>query len=256
MTTTSPFSSSRFDRIIILSAVLLLTALSWVWLIHDVTSGTDSLPACCARPDPRLWKFPDLFALFIMWTIMMVGMMAPTVVPVLLLFDGLTRQRRSEGRAAVSTLLFLLGYLLAWTLFSLVATLCQWGLHRTAMLSRGMVSANHWFAATVLIAAGVFQLMPFKRACLTHCRSPLDFILTQWREGRWGAISMGLRHGISCTGCCWLLMAILFVVGVMNLVWVAVITLFVLAEKTLPWNRWVARATASCLIVWGVNNLS
>src|SRR5439155_9290418 len=134
---------------------------------------------------------------------------------------------------------------------SALITLIQWRLHATALLSPRMVSTSPIFGGAMLIAAGIFQFTPLKHACLAHCRTPLQFLVTSWREGYSGALKMGVQHGISCTGCCWLLMALLFVLGVMNLLWVATITLFVLIEKLIPQSRWFSRAGGAICIVWG-----
>ena len=241
----------RRDQIVILAALAALTGISWFYLIHDAI-GSSGMPACCVLPDARFWGWSEFFSLSIMWTVMMVGMMAPTVAPMALVFAKINRNRRAQQRPYVATGMFLIGYLLIWTVFSLVASGAQWGLHRTALMSPEMIASNRWLGAGLLVAAGIFQWTPAKRQCLFHCRSPMDFILTEWREGPGGAIVMGLRHGIFCTGCCWLLMMLLFVVGVMNLLWVALITLFVLAEKVLPLGAWFSRASGILLIVWGL----
>jgi len=145
-----------------------------------------------------------------------------------------------------------MGYLLAWTIFSAMATALQWGLHAKALLSTKMVSTSPILGGSILIAAGIFQLTPLKHACLAHCRTPLTFIMAEWREGIGGALWMGLRHGIFCLGCCWVLMLLLFVTGVMNLLWVAILTAFVMVEKIAPAPRWISRAAGVVLIAWGV----
>jgi predicted metal-binding membrane protein len=243
------------DRLIIVSSLVGLTAFSWLYLIHDVVSGTRDLPACCMRPDARFWGVSDLTALFVMWSVIMFGLMTPTAAPMVLMFAAINRRRREQERPYVPTALFLLGYLVTWTAFSALATAAQYGLHRAAMISPAMIATNRWLGAILLIAAGIFQFTPAKNRCLSHCRSPLDFIMTDWRDGRRGAFLMGLRHGAFCTGCCWLLMALLFVVGVMNLFWVAVITAFVLAEKALPKGQWLARVSGLFLVGWGLFTL-
>jgi predicted metal-binding membrane protein len=151
----------------------------------------------------------------------------------------------------VSTSAFVLGYVAAWTSFSLVATLAQEALHSVALISSMGISTSGIFGGILLASTGIFQWTPLKNACLRHCRSPLGFILTEWREGTWGAIQMGLRHGTYCIGCCWLLMALLFVAGVMNLWWVTAIAAFVLIEKVPPVGQWIARATGALLTLWG-----
>jgi len=152
----------------------------------------------------------------------------------------------------VPTAIFLGGYVIVWTGFSALATLAQWGLHETALLSPMMVSTSPILGGLLLLTAGVYQWTPLKYACLKHCRSPLGFLMTNWREGPRGALIMGLRHGMFCTVCCWFLMALLFVAGVMNLLWVATITLFVLVEKVVPRGDIVGRVAGGVLVIAGL----
>jgi predicted metal-binding membrane protein len=152
----------------------------------------------------------------------------------------------------VPTAIFLSGYLLVWTGFSGLATLTQWGFHSAALLSPMMVSTSPLLGGIILLVAGLLQWTPLKYACLTHCRSPLSFLMTDWREGYRGALIMGLRHGSYCTGCCWFLMALLFVAGVMNLLWVATITAFVLIEKIAPRGEVVGRLGGVVLVIAGL----
>jgi len=191
-----------------------------------------------------------------MWTVMMVGMMTPTVLPIMLMVAALARQRKAAGRPYAGAFYFLTGYLIIWTAFSFIATLLQWGLHRVAWVSPEMTAGNRWFAGAVLIAAGVFQFTPMKNRCLTCCQSPIDFLMTRWREGRMGAIKMGLENGLLCAGCCWLLMLLLFVVGVMNLLWIAIISVFVLLEKVSHKLPWIGQGAAIGLITWGIYVMS
>jgi predicted metal-binding membrane protein len=204
-----------------------------------------------AMPSNHAWGAWDLALVFTMWAIMMAGMMVPSVSPVVLLFARIQHQRRAQGQPFIANWLFLLGYLLVWTGFSLAATLVQWGMHAAMLISPTMVGTSPLLGGAVLIAAGIYQWTPAKYACLARCRSPLAFLLNEWRDGTWGALVMGLRHGLYCTGCCWLLMLVLFVVGVMNLLWIALLTVFVLLEKTLSRGLWVSRASGGALIAWG-----
>jgi predicted metal-binding membrane protein len=193
-----------------------------------------------------------ILPLFLMWAEMMVAMMIPTAAPVILTFAKVNRERRLQHRPFVATGLFVGGYLAIWTGFSLSIALAQWALHGAALLSTEMKGTNTLLGGMLLIAVGIYQFTRWKRACLDHCRSPLTFLLTEWREGRKGAVIMGLRHGAYCTGCCWLLMALLFVTGVMNLVWVAVITVLVLLEKLLPERFKLGTVCGISLATWGV----
>jgi predicted metal-binding membrane protein len=193
----------------------------------------------------------DFLYTFAMWAVMMAGMMAPSAAPVFLLYAK-TRAARGEGMTSPAVLLFGSGYLTVWTAFSVCAALAQGALHQAALLSPAMKVASPRIAGAILIAAGVYQLTPWKQKCLTHCRSPLGFLMTQWRQGLRGAFQMGLSHGLFCVGCCWALMGILFAVGVMNLVWVAVLTAVVLLEKVGPAGAIAARVAGVALVVFGV----
>jgi len=169
-----------------------------------------------------------------------------------LIFAAVGRKAAQKGAAVAPTPVFVFGYLVIWFLFSALATLAQWGLERAALLSPMMVTTSPLLGAGLLIAAGVYQLTPAKSACLTHCRSPAHFISGHWRTGTAGAFRMGLDHGLYCLGCCWALMALLFVGGVMNLLWIAAIALFVLLEKVLPYPKWPRRIAGVGLIGTGL----
>jgi len=186
-----------------------------------------------------------------MWTVMMVAMMVPSAAPMILAFVTVNQRRQAANRPFVPVAIFLLGYLAVWTAFSAAATLAEWALHQAAMLSTTMTATSPALNGGLLIAAGVFQWTPMKRACLKGCRSPLSFLMSEWRDGAGGAFVMGIRHGAYCVGCCWFLMALLFVAGVMNLLWVAVIALFVLAEKISPKGELLARVAGVGLVIAG-----
>ena len=199
----------------------------------------------------RPWDGRDLVLTWVMWSVMMIGMMAPAATPVLVLFSGL-RGRQAQRGVAPAVLLFAAGYVVVWLGFSAVAALAQWRLHEAALLSPSMATSSTAVAGAILIAAGAYQLTSVKTRCLARCQSPLGFLMSHWRDGIWGALSMGLRHGVFCLGCCWALMGVLFVVGVMNLAWVALLTLVVLIEKVGPAGARLARAGGVVLIVLGV----
>ena len=168
--------------------------------------------------------------------------MLPSVAPTVLIFAAVNRKSATQGNHAAPTSIFVSGYLVLWILFSLLATIVQWGTGpRAALLSPMMVANSASLGAGLLVAAGVYQWLPIKDRCLRQCRSPVDFITTHWRAGVPGAFRMGLSHGVYCLGCCWVLMSLLFVGGVMNLLWIAAITLFVLLEK----NSTVGRCRGS-----------
>jgi len=187
---------------------------------------------------------------------MMVAMMLPSAAPMILLFGKVGERRASLDRQAVAPAIFMLGYLVVWTLFSLAATLFNWLFHSAGLLTAMMGRTLPMVSGTLLIAAGIFQWTPLKHACLDRCRSPIGFLTAEWREGRGGALMMGLHHGVYCVGCCWLLMGLLFVLGVMNLVWIAVLTVFVLLEKLVPNGVALSKATGVALALWGIVVLS
>lgn len=247
------------DRLVLGASLALIGILAWaytVYLAWDMQGSAESLAGCVcmgiAMPNPRAWGIADLSTLAAMWIVMMVAMMVPSAAPMVLIFAQVNRQRREAERPYVPTGLFLLGYLVVWSAFSVLATLAQWGLHAASLLSPMMESTSPVLAGALLIAAGAFQWTSWKHACLTHCRSPLSFILTDWRDGAGGALVMGIRHGTYCLVCCWALMGLLFAVGVMNLAWIAVLTIFVLVEKVTPQGKLVSRAAGVVLGAWGV----
>lgn len=250
----------RHERVILAASLLLLTLLSWIYLFrmaasmtsHSAMAGMD-MPGM-AMPDMRAWGPSDIVYLFGMWALMMVAMMLPSAAPVILLVLATHRRRGGQGSLFVAAC-FVAGYLAIWTAFSFGAALAQWVFHRTALLSPQMSASSAYFSAVILLAAGIYQWLPFKDVCLAHCRSPLAFLSAAWREGTVGAFLMGSRHGLFCTGCCWALMALLFVAGVMNLLWVAVIAAFVLVEKLAPRGPWVGRFAGVLLVIWGLGLL-
>lgn len=197
------------------------------------------------------WDAADVVFTFTMWSVMMVGMMTPSAAPMLLLFAGAHAGREKRG-LPLAVLMFGLGYVAVWVGFSAGAALVQWALHEAAMLTPAMAASSPRFAGAILVAAGAYQLTPVKSACLTKCRSPLGFLMTGWRDGSMGALRMGSHHGLYCLGCCWALMCVLFVVGVMNLVWVAALTVFVLVEKIGPSGALVARLAGALMVVAGI----
>ena len=239
----------RRDRVVVAMGLAAVAALAWVYVAHR--SATMKPHAAMAMPAAGSGGAGELAWLIAMWAVMMVAMMLPSAAPAILLFAGVTRRRREQGRPAVSAVVFGAGYLAVWTGFSAVAGLTQLLLHRAALLSPAMASATPTLGGALLIAAGVYQWLPLKGTCLTHCRSPLGFFSHAWREGAAGALLMGLRHGLYCVGCCWLLMALLFVAGVMNLLWVAAIAGFVLVEKVVPGGWVLGKVAGALLVAWG-----
>lgn len=245
----------RRDRAVIAVGLAAITLLSWIYLarmaggMHAAATEAE-MHAAMGMPAMQTWSATDLVMLFLMWDVMMIAMMLPSAAPLMLLVVGTYRRR--DRRARGMTTAFAAGYLVAWTAFSAAAALMQTALHQAALLSPAMASESPVLAGGILLVAGVYQWLPVKNACLTRCRSPFDFLSREWREGGMGALSMGLRHGLFCVGCCWALMTLLFVSGVMNLVWVAVIAGFVLVEKLVPRGVAAGRVAGALLLVWGV----
>ena len=241
----------RRERLIISGCLAAVVVLSWLYLIHTKAAMPDMDMPGMVMLDLHEWGPATVLLLFVMWSVMMVAMMVPSATPMILAFVTVNQRRQAANRPFVPVAIFLFGYLAVWTAFSAAATLAEWGLHQAAMLSTTMTATSTALNGGLLIAAGVFQWTPLKRACLNGCRSPLSFLMSKWRDGAGGAFVMGIRHGAYCVGCCWFLMALLFVAGVMNLLWVAVIALFVMAEKISPKGELLARAAGVGLVIAG-----
>jgi predicted metal-binding membrane protein len=226
----------RHERAIVLGGVALLAALGWWYIVAG--AGLDAGGMAAMRE-------PPLGALILMWWLMMVAMMLPSAAPAMLLYARV-REMRGGDAAIAQTWVFLAGYLLVWLLFSIVAACAQ-----RMLTGPSMALQNHAAEGAVLIAAGIYQLSPLKMACLSRCRSPAQFLSRHWRPGWDGAVRLGVLHGADCVGCCWMLMALLFVGGVMNLLWVVALTMIVAAEKLLPRGEWIGRAAGAGLLLWG-----
>ena len=212
----------RRDRLVVAGGLAFLAALAWGYIIHMSRTMSPVMPAGMAMPMAAEPDGPQLLWLVPMWVVMMVAMMVPSAAPMILLFAGVARQRRIRNVSTASAAVFTLGYLLVWAFYATIAAAIQWELHRFALLSPAMAAASPLLGGGLLLLAGIYQWLSLKGACLSHCRSPLGFFTDHWREGRWGALLMGVEHGTYCLGC-WALMALLFVVGVMNLLWVVLI---------------------------------
>ena len=255
----------RRDRVIVLVALLTLASLAstyvW-WLAGDMAmggmdmSGFRMIPAGegLMMPAADPWQPVEFIFVFVMWAIMMVGMMTPSVAPMVLLYARVGRQAATQGKAFANTAWFLSGYLIAWLVFSLCATTIQWVLERAALLNPMMESASSLFGGIVLFAAGVYQWTPLKDACLRQCQSPLQFIQRHggFRRKATESVRLGARHGIYCVGCCWAIMTLLFVVGVMNVLWIAVFSILILMEKIAPVGRVISRLAGIVFVVAGV----
>src|SRR6516164_2640798 len=218
----------RRDRLIVAGALGVIIALAWsyvIWLANDMDMGGMDMPGFRMIPAG-------------------IGMMAPSAAPMILMYARVGRQGKAEGKPFAATGWFATGYFLAWTGFSLAATFVQWALERVALLDYRMVTTNNVLGGIVLIAAGIYQWTPLKDVCLAQCQTPFQFLMRHggFRSDVRGCLLLGLRHGGYCVGCCWVLMALLFVGGVMNVLWIALLALLVLLEKLSPIGRWIARA--------------
>ena len=236
------------DRAVVMAGIVAVVALAWAYLLYLSWEMQTMAPEATMMAQMKPWGAVDFVLTFIMWAVMMTAMMLPSAAPMMLLFAGVHRRRKAQQRPYVPAGLFLLGYLILWYGFAALASAVQWGLHTAALLSPLMVGTSPVLGGAMLVAAGVFQWSPLKSVCLSHCRSPLSFLMTEWREGIRGTVVLGLRHGMFCLGCCWVLMALLFVLGVMNLLWIAALSGFVLIEKLAPAGQWVGRFTGVLLV--------
>jgi predicted metal-binding membrane protein len=245
------------DRLVVVAGLVAVLAMAWGWLLAGagMEMGPIEMTAMAGMDgwlmQPAQWSAAYAVLIFAMWWVMMVAMMLPGAAPMLLLFARVNRKNKAADTSQAATAWFTAGYLLAWGGFGVVATALQWGLESVRLLSPMLATTNHWLGAGILVAAGLWQLTPFKAVCLRHCRSPLSFLIGNWRKGRFGALHMGLEHGAYCLGCCWFLMALLFFGGVMNLYWIAGLAVFVLLEKTIPLGHWLGRMAGIALVAWG-----
>jgi len=242
----------RRERGVIWLALVGVTLISWLYLLILAGQMMPRAMAGMAMPMPAPWTAATFALTFVMWWVMMLGMMLPSAAPMILMFASLNRNKAARGGGFVPTFVFTAGYLLVWGGFSLAATVAQWGLEGATLLSPMMRTNSVVLGAALLAVAGLYQFSPWKQACLHHCRSPFAFVMNHWRDGWGGALRMGCEHGLYCLGCCAVLMALLFVVGVMNLLWVAAIAAFVFAEKLFPRGAWIARVGGLAMLGFGV----
>ena len=205
-----------------------------------------------AMPMSSSWTMTDFILLFLMWLVMMIAMMTPSVAPLILIFVMVNRKREQQKSPFVPAVYLLSGYFLVWAGFSVLATLLQWTLQQISLLNPYMQTTNKLLGGIILIMAGVFQFTSLKQRCLDYCRTPVDFIHRNWKEGRRGALKMGIENGMYCLGCCWVLMVLLFVAGIMNLLWIALIALFVLIEKLMPRIKLISFIAGVVLIFYGI----
>jgi predicted metal-binding membrane protein len=244
----------RRDRRIVLACLVLLVGLCWWYLLvmadamRAMAGEGGSFEFMWLMPMGS-WDAADFVLASAMWIIMMIGMMAPSAAPVILLYALMRRREMQQGRVIPSTGVFAAGYLSVWGGFSVAAAAAQFGLTEVSLMSDLMDSSSALLSATVLILAGAYQLTALKGACLAHCRSPVAFLASRWRDG---PFRMGARHGAYCLGCCWAVMCVLFAVGVMNLAWIAALSALALLEKTAPRGDLVGRWSGVLLVAAGI----
>lgn len=244
----------RRDRLIVAIALFMVAALAWAYLL--TSAGMDeAMPGMADMPGmvmaAPVWTLHYALLMFTMWWIMMVAMMLPGAAPTILLLAAINHAR--PGAAPYGKVAFFVaGYLLMWALFSVAAVLAQGMLDAVGLLSAAMATASAPIAGALLFGAGLWQFAPLKQMCLRHCRSPVMFLTKHRRPGNLGSLRMGARHGAYCVGCCWLLMALLFVGGVMNLYWILALSGYVLVEKLLPWGPRIGALVGGSLCLWGL----
>jgi predicted metal-binding membrane protein len=242
-------------RIAVATGLVGAVAIAWLYLVplsRDMYGAMSGPSAWMMRTD---WDARYFALMFWMWAVMMIGMMLPSAAPAILLFARVLQGSPHADAPVARSYAFASGYLIAWTAFSLAATVLQWQLARAALLSPMMESASPVLGAVILVAAGVYQWTSLKQHCLVHCRAPAEFLTQRFRSGWRGALRMGVEHGIHCVGCCWVLMGLLFVGGVMQLAWIAAIAIFVLLEKLAPFGAQLGRLGGALLVLAGIGLL-
>jgi predicted metal-binding membrane protein len=244
----------RRDRAIVFTALIAVAVLAWSEVLHlaNAMAGVDMYASGMMSPVFGQWTGGHFTTMLAMWMVMMVGMMTPSVAPMILLYVQVAR-RNAAAQPFASALWFTGGYFMAWAGFSLLATAAQWSLEQLALLSPMMSSTSHVFGGLLLISAGVYQWLPIKHSCLARCRAPLSFVMAHggFQAAAAGSVRLGLQHGLYCIGCCWALMALLFAGGIMNLLWIAALMVLALLEKLLPWSQYFVRASGLAAIGLG-----
>ena len=259
----------RRDRIVIVLALALLTTLAWsylLWLLADMDMGGMDMTGLrmissgmgLMMPAHMPWQAMEFAFVFVMWTVMMVGMMTPSVAPMFLIYARMGRQTAAHDTPFAATVWFGVGYFLVWIAFALLATLVQWAFERTALLDSAMASTSNVIGGLLFVAAGSYQWTRLKDVCLTQCQTPFAFLMRQggFRRDAPGSLVLGFRHGSYCVGCCWALMALLLVGGVMNVLWLVLLALLILVEKVTPFGRQIAPLAGTVLIAAGAWLLS
>ena len=248
----------RRERPVIAAGLAAVAALAWVYLWRGAGMGMSAIDMTTLSLFPHrqadvMGEMDSTWPVIVaMWWVMMIAMMTPSAAPLVLLYGLVLRRHAAPGHSAyLPSLLLLAGYLVVWLAFAVAAAALQKALQPAGLLSAMMLSSKSAaLSAAVLAAAGLYQLSDFKHTCLAQCRDPVRFLTEHWRPGRFGSFVLGVRHGAYCVGCCWMLMALLFVGGVMNLIWIAMLTLVVLVEKLAPAGATIGKLSGGLLIVW------
>ena len=266
----NPLSPSALERVLardrrlIAVALAALALVAWSYLlVLSRQMSDDASMASVVSSMPHMPNMPGIggatggsahsIALTaLMWWTMMIGMMVPSAAPMILLYGNVQRRQLAAESPTLRVALFAAGYVAIWGAFSVLAAGAQIALTRLELLAPVDLTVKEWLGALLVALAGIYQLTPLKDACLRRCRSPAEFLSSHWRRGNAGAFRMGVDHGVYCLGCCWLLMGLLFVVGVMNLVWVAVIAAFVLLEKLAPYGETTAKINGVALLAFAL----
>nr|ART36742.1 D493 [uncultured bacterium] len=243
---------ARRERAVVTAGLAGAILLAWAYILSGAGMDMNRMDMDMPGMETATSGFDYFLMMFPMWMIMMAAMMLPGAAPMILLFTAISQKQRERGAPIASTALFTLGYLLVWSLFSVGATLLQWALREAEVIQHALSIDSPAMSAALMLGAGLWQITPVKRACLEYCRSPVHYISTHWRKGRMGALRMGLQHGAFCLGCCWFLMGLLFVGGIMNLYWIIGIAAYVLFEKLVPNGQALARISGVMLIGAGV----
>ena len=243
-----------FRQAEIITAIAIILAASWAfvaWMTLDVSHSVEKL----MMPIDASWSSSTIAVVFVMWAMMMVAMMLPSAAPMILSFDRISKKRSNNSTSRLDVLVFVAAYMVVWAAYSGLATGVQWGLQRFGLLTPMITSRSVWLTSSIFILAGLYQFSPLKHACLERCRTPLIFLMQEWREGLSGVWVMGLKHGLYCAGCCWALMLLLFTAGVMNIAWIVLLMMLVAFEKWPHSLIWISRTYGGILVLVGIFNL-
>ena len=243
------------EQYFFLVGIFFIVLISWIYLFNlgssmDYAKISDEMMTY----QNIQWSIKDILSTAIMWIIMMIAMMLPSALPMIMIFSIYNKKQKSSGNDFVNTWIFVAGYVMVWICLGILASLLQFFLHNTSLLNQDLRLINHYISGVVLISSGIYQYTPLKGICLKNCQTPFGFIVTNWRKGKSGAFIMGAHHGLYCVGCCWALMLILLVAGIMNLLWIGLISVFIFVEKIFT-SKWLTRVGGSMMLIWGIYSI-